>query len=155
MSDITDRTLSYYRQQQYQPGWFYLLSVMINGMRRNAGEQESHAFLRQMGETLAERYPLSAAQTVASLEQQINTVLAHFNWGFVDIQPYATSLTLRHMALPSGHALMDARQWRHALGAVLLGLYSRWLGNQGGHPDVPLVFEETGDETTLTFYYQK
>ncbi|RQM38919.1 cellulose biosynthesis protein BcsD [Erwinia psidii] len=155
MSDMTDRTLSYYRQQQQQSGWFDLLGVMIDGMLRNAGERESHAFLRQMGETLADRYPLGAAQTVADLEQQINAVLARFNWGFVDLKPAATSLTLCHMALPLGHTLIEARQWRQALGAVLLGLYSRWLGDQGGAPDVSLVCKETSDPTTLTFHYQR
>ena len=155
MSDLTQRTLHYYRQQQYQPGWFDLLSVMINGMLRNAGERESHAFLHQMGDSLASRYPLSAATTVADLEQQINSVLARFNWGFVDVQPYDTSMLISHMALPPGDGLMDQRQWRLALGAVLLGLYSRWLGEQGGSAAVSLVCEETDSEATLNFRYQR
>ncbi|EXU76590.1 cellulose biosynthesis protein BcsD [Erwinia mallotivora] len=155
MNELTERTLNYYRQQQYQPGWFDLLSVMINGMLRNAGERESHAFLQQMGETLAARYPLAAAQTVADLEYQINAVLARFNWGFVDVQPHATSLLICHMALPPGDGVIDGPQWRAALGAMLLGLYGRWLAEQGGQPDVPLVCKQTSDETTLTFCYQR
>ncbi|WP_147193797.1 cellulose biosynthesis protein BcsD [Pantoea sp. MBD-2R] len=155
MSDLTQRTLHYYRQQQYQPGWFDLLSVMMNGMLRNGGERESHAFLQQMGDNLASRYPLDAANTVADLERQINTVLARFNWGFVDVQPHDTFLLISHMALPPGDGLMDQRQWRLALGAVLLGLYSRWLGEQGGSAAVSLVCEETDSEATLNFRYQR
>lgn len=155
MSDLTNRTLQYYRQQQYQPGWFDLLSVMINGMLRNAGERESHAFLQQMGETLATRYPLGAVQTVADLEQQINAVLAQFNWGFVDVQPHESAVIISHMALPPGDGQIEARQWRQALGAVLLGLYARWLRDQGGDLSVPLVCEETDSESTLNFRYQK
>ncbi|BCQ37524.1 hypothetical protein ERHA54_01270 [Erwinia rhapontici] len=83
MSQLQERTLQYYRQQQYQPGWFDLLSVMINGMLNNAGERESQAFLRQMGDNLAHRYPLGAIATVADLEAQINQVLARFNWGLL------------------------------------------------------------------------
>jgi hypothetical protein len=154
MSELTQRTLNYYRQQQYQPGWFDLLSVMINGMLRNAGEQESHAFLQQMGETLATRYPLGASQTVADLEAQINAVLAQFNWGFVDVQPRESAMVISHMALPPGDGLLEARQWRQALGAVLLGLYARWLRDQGGNPAVSLVCEETESEATLNFRYQ-
>lgn len=100
MSEQNNQTLNYYRQQQYQPGWFDLLSVMINGMLRNAGERESHAFLQQMGDTLAGRYPLGAAQTVGELEAEINAVLARFNWGFVDVQPRDTSMLITHRALP-------------------------------------------------------
>ena len=155
MSELTHRTLQYYRQQQYQPGWFDLLSVMINGMLRNAGERESHAFLQQMGETLATRYPLGVAQTVADLEQQINSVLAQFNWGFVDVQPHESAVIISHMALPPGDGQIEARQWRQALGAVLLGLYARWLRDQGGDLSVPLVCEETDSESTLNFRYQK
>ncbi|WP_158780685.1 cellulose biosynthesis protein BcsD [Pantoea sp. BAV 3049] len=154
MSELNDRTLHYYRQQQYQPGWFDLLSVMINGMLRNAGERESHAFLQQMGDTLASRYPLGAAQTVADLEQQINAVLARFNWGFVDVQPRESSMVIAHMALPPGDGLIEARQWRQALGAVLQGLYARWLSDQGGNPAVRLVCEETDSKATLNFRYQ-
>ncbi|MCX0498537.1 cellulose biosynthesis protein BcsD [Erwinia billingiae] len=155
MTDLQDRTLHYYRQQQYQPGWFDLLSVMINGMLRNAGERESHAFLQQMGDTLAARYPLGAANTVADLESQINAVLAQFNWGFVDVQPRESSMVISHMALPPGDGQIEARQWRQALGAVLLGLYARWLHDQGGNQAVPLVCEETDSEATLNFRYQR
>nr|WP_312043951.1 cellulose biosynthesis protein BcsD [Erwinia sp.] len=153
MNEFQERTLSYYRQQQYQPGWFDLLSVMINGMLNNAGEQESHAFLRQMGDTLAGRYPLSTARTVGELEQQINQVLARFNWGFVDVQPHETAILIHHMALPPGEGQMDDRQWRQALAAVLSGLYARWLGEQGGSPAVSLTCLDPGS-TTATFRYQ-
>ncbi|WP_380182393.1 cellulose biosynthesis protein BcsD [Kalamiella sp. sgz302252] len=154
MSELQQRTLSYYRQQQYQPGWFDLLSVMINGMLNNAGEQESHAFLQQMGDSLASRYPLSAARTVGELEQQINLVLARFNWGFVDVQPYETAILIHHMALPPGDGRMAENQWRQALGAVLTGLYARWLGEQGGSPAVSLSCSATGGAASLTFRYQ-
>ncbi|MEI2266678.1 cellulose biosynthesis protein BcsD [Erwinia sp. CGal63] len=153
MSEFQERTLSYYRQQQYQPGWFDLLSAMIGGMLGNAGEQESHAFLQQMGSNLAGRYPLGTANTVSELEQQINLVLARFNWGFVDVQPYETAILIHHLALPPGDGQMDERQWRRALGAVLTGLYARWLSEQGGSPAVSLSYAETGS-AAATFRYQ-
>ncbi|BCQ37525.1 hypothetical protein ERHA54_01280 [Erwinia rhapontici] len=48
---------------------------------------------------------------------------------------------------------MPDRQWRLALGAVLLGLYARWLRGQGGSDNVALTCEETG-ESSLRFRYQ-
>jgi len=153
MSQLQNRTLQYYRQQQYQPGWFDLLSVMINGMLKNAGEQESQAFLRQMGDNLASRYPLGEVATVADLENQINRVLAQFNWGFVDLQPSDSAIVIDHLALPPGDGVMSDRQWRLALGAVLVGLYARWLRGQGGSDSVSLSVEETGD-SSLRFRYQ-
>lgn len=153
MSQLQDRTLHYYRQQQYQPGWFDLLSVMVNGMLHNAGERESYAFLQQMGDNLATRYPLEKAVTVLELEAQINQVLSRFDWGFVDIQPYESALIIDHMALPPGDGTLPEQQWRLALGAVLLGLFARWLREQGGQDRVALAIEETRD-ASLRFRYQ-
>lgn len=48
---------------------------------------------------------------------------------------------------------MSDRQWRLALGAVLVGLYARWLRGQGGSDSVSLSVEETGD-SSLRFRYQ-
>lgn len=80
---LQERTLQYHRQRQSQPGWFDLVNVMVGGMMDNADEQEIQAFLRQMGDNLAGRYPLDKARTVADLEGNINQVLERFNWGFV------------------------------------------------------------------------
>lgn len=155
MSQIRqERTLQYYRQRQYQPGWFDLLSVMIDGMSKNAGEQESRAFLRQMGDRLACRYPLDEARTVADLEENINKVLERFNWGFVCLQPHDNAIVIEHSALPAGDGIMSDRQWRLAMGAVLLGLYTRWLRDRGGSEQVGLTCEETGD-SSLRFRYQR
>ncbi|MFS2221578.1 cellulose biosynthesis protein BcsD [Pantoea sp. B65] len=142
------------RPHPYQPGWFDLFSVIAGGMLENAGEQDSYAFLQQMGEQLAQRYPLAEAQTVHDLEVQINLALARFNWGFVDVQPHDNALVLTHMAFPAGDETLDAGQWRGLLGAVLTGLYSAWLLAQGGSEQVALVCDTTAEDAILLFRYQ-
>ncbi|QKJ85127.1 Cellulose synthase subunit D [Paramixta manurensis] len=143
------------QQHAYQPGWFDLFSIMVSGMLENAGEEESHAFLRQTGDDLAARYPLAEARTVQDLETQINLALARFNWGFVEIQPQENALTLLHMALPEGRDELAPALWRRALGAVFSGLYARWLRDQGGHAQVPLSCDAEADASLLLFRYQK
>lgn len=142
------------RTHAHQPGWFDLVSEIVRGMLENAGEQESHAFLRQMGQQLALRYPLAAAQTVQELEVQINLTLSRFNWGFVDLQPQENALLFTHLGLPEGDDSLDAAQWRGALGAVLTGLYAAWLLAQGGSAEVPLVCDASGEDGALRFRYQ-
>lgn len=137
-----------------QPGWFDLLSLIIGGMIDNAGEEESHAFLQAIGENLAARYPLPAARTVQDLETQINLVLARFNWGFADIQPQDSAITIHHLALPTSDGALEQARWQAALTAVLCGLYGRWLREQGGSPVVPLVCDSTAQDSALTFRYQ-
>lgn len=153
MSQSQDRTLQYYRQQQSQPGWFDLLSVMISGMLTNAGESESQAFLEHMGDSLAGRYPLGPAATVGELESQINHLLARFNWGFVDINPVETAIVIDHLALPAGDGIIPAAQWQLAMGAVLKGVYARWLREQGGHDRVLLTVETISD-VSIRFRYK-
>ncbi|WP_312243101.1 cellulose biosynthesis protein BcsD [Pantoea sp.] len=137
----------------YQPGWFDLLSVMIDGMMVNAGEEEAAAFLRVMGESLAARYPLPEARTVQDLEREMNLQLARFNWGFVSLQPQDRALLIQHHALPSGGALMEPARWQSALGAVLNGLFAGWLQGQGGSAAVPVALE-ANDGDTLLYRYQ-
>ncbi|PKH23728.1 cellulose synthase [Enterobacterales bacterium CwR94] len=154
-TDFDQLTRDYYRQQQYQAGWFDLLSVMIDGMFSNAGDAESHAFLQQMGEQLAQRYPIATASTVAELELACNQHLARFQWGQVDIQPYENALVLTHYALPPGDGVMSSARWQNALSAVLQGVYAGWIRSQGGAADVALYAEATGREDMLRFRYQR
>lgn len=137
----------------YQPGWFDLVSVLIDGMMANGGQQEAEAFLYQMGESLATRYPLPQARTVQDLERECNLQLARFNWGFVQLQPEETALQIAYHALPAGDSLHSAAEWQAAFGAVMAGLLSGWLQGQGGSKRVP-VTPERNDGTALHYRYQ-
>ncbi|WJV53815.1 cellulose biosynthesis protein BcsD [Pectobacteriaceae bacterium CE90] len=155
MNERQQQTLSYYRQQQFQPGWVSLLNVVIEGMIENAGEQDAITFLYQAGEQLAERYPLKDAVTVEGLECEINRVLAIFHWGCVDIQPSEQALDIFHLALPDDdNRRLKGKQWRMAMGAVLQGLYSRWLSAQNGNDHILLSCEKTDSDVVLLFRYQ-
>lgn len=136
----------------YQPGWFDLVSVMIEGMLANAGKEEAEAFLYDMGDSLAARYPLPDARTVQDLEREMNLQLARFNWGFVQLQPQDAAILLKHHALPAGDGALEAKSWQSALAAVLAGLYGGWLRAQGGGAAVAVALE-LNDGNTLHYRY--
>ncbi|SUB19147.1 Uncharacterised protein [Pantoea agglomerans] len=96
----------------YQPGWFDLVSVLIDGMIANAGQQEAEAFLYKMGESLANRYPLPESRTVQDLERECNLQLARFNWGFVQLQPEEKALLIACHALPAGDNIHSPADWQ-------------------------------------------
>lgn len=131
--------MTYFQQLQTPPGWFDLLTIMVDGMVSNVGETESQPFLAQMGETLADRYPLPVSQTVGELEAAINEKLAAFGWGVVDITASDDGMLLRHQALPVYRETSGQTRWCNALCAILEGLYGRWLYAQGG--DAKLVLK--------------
>ena len=124
--------MAYFQQQQTPPGWFDLLTIMVDGMVTNVGETESQPFLKQMGETMADRFPLSVSQTVGELEAAMNAKLAAFGWGVVDIAANDDGMLLRHQALPVYRDAAGQTRWCNALCAILEGLYGRWLYAQGG-----------------------
>ena len=145
--------MAWFQQQQTPAGWFDLLLIMIDGMLNNAGELESQPFLRQMGEALADRYPLPESETVGQLEANINQLLSRFRWGVVSVDVGDDGLRLRHRALPVSRD--DARRvrWCNAFCAILEGLYSRWLQGQGGGAHVVLQRERLFSVSDVQFLY--
>ena len=145
--------MAWFQQQQTPAGWFDLLLIMIDGMLNNAGELESQPFLRQMGEALADRYPLPESETVGQLEANINQLLSRFQWGVVSLEVGDDGLRLRHRALPVSRD--DARRvrWCNAFCAILEGLYSRWLQGQGGGAHVVLQRERLFSVSDVQFLY--
>ncbi|WP_434644256.1 cellulose biosynthesis protein BcsD [Klebsiella sp. I138] len=145
--------MAWFQQQQTPAGWFDLLLIMVDGMLNNAGELESQPFLRQMGETLADSYPLPESETVGQLEANINQLLSRFQWGVVSVDVGEEGLRLRHRALPVSRD--DARRvrWCNAFCAILEGLYSRWLQGQGGGAHVVLQRERLFSVSDVQFLY--
>ncbi|KGD85445.1 cellulose synthase subunit D [Pantoea sp. PNA 14-12] len=137
----------------HQPGWFDLVSVLVEGMIANAGQEQATAFLYNMGESLAARYALPAARTVQDLERECNLQLARFNWGFVQLQPQDNAILIKHHAAPAGDSYQPVADWQTAFAAILAGLFSGWLQGQGGSKAVPVTLE-LNDGNTLHFRYQ-
>ncbi len=154
MTNTSDtQLLSWFQQQQTPPGWFDLLSVMIDGMVRNVGEAQSLPFLRQMGEAMAERTPLPSSETVGELEANINARLALFKWGFIDINAREDGLEFRHQGLPVAREEEHQTRWCFAFCAVLEGLYSRWLQGQGGAASLVFTRERLYSVSDVLFRY--
>lgn len=145
--------LAWFQQQQTPAGWFDLLIVMVDGMLSNAGELESQPFLRQMGEELADNYPLPESETVGQLEANINQLLSRFKWGVVSVDVGDDGLRLRHRAMPVSRDEARRVLWCNAFCAILEGLYSRWLRGQGGGAHVVLRRERLFSVSDVQFLY--
>lgn len=147
--------LAWFQRQQTPPGWFDLLTIMIDAMVDNAGEQESRPFLLQIGNTLAQRYPLKASETLSELENNINQQLSQFGWGCVEINATDNALTLHHQALPISHVQDEAQQhrWCNAFCAILEGAYACWLQQQGGEAYVIVTRDSVQSLSEIHFRY--
>ena len=154
---MTDRATTavtaWFQQQQTPAGWFDLLTIMIDGMVRNAGEVESQPFLYQMGEALAREWPLPESETVGELEANINHVLSLFMWGVVALRVTDDGIALHHQAIPVSRDPERQMRWCNAFCAILEGMYSRWLLTQGGGAHLVVQRERIGSASDVQFCY--
>ncbi|MBB1202166.1 cellulose synthase [Enterobacteriaceae bacterium 89] len=154
---MTDNTasaaLAWFQQQQTPAGWFDLLTIMIDGMVRNAGEMESQPFLHQMGEQLADSWPLPESATLGELETNINHFLTLFQWGVITLHTGEKGILIRHQALPVSRNAEQQMRWCNAFCTILEGLYGRWLQAQGGGDNVLLQRERIFSVADVQFHY--
>ena len=144
---------AWFQQQQTPAGWFDLLTLMVDGMVRNAGEVESQPFLHQMGDALAQEWPLPESETVGELEANINHFLTLFKWGVVELQVTDSGITLHHQAIPVSRDPDRQMRWCNAFCAILEGMYSRWLLTQGGGAHLMAQRERIYSASDVQFRY--
>ncbi|NDL61690.1 cellulose biosynthesis protein BcsD [Acerihabitans arboris] len=129
-----------YLQRRYQAGWHDLVHIMFANILIKKDEVDNHEALRNIGQSLAQWYPLPGCNTVHELEIHLNKILDFFNWGFLKIAPAERELILVHCAWPHAPRMEDEGRWRQASAWVLEGAYSQWLLSQGGENQVPVIW---------------
>ncbi|WON78082.1 cellulose biosynthesis protein BcsD [Serratia sp. UGAL515B_01] len=156
MQDIINSSceLDYYRQRQFKTGWQDLIQVVFSGILASADDADGRDFLRLMGANLASKLPLPAAETVGELEDGLNGLLRHFDWGRVQIDPTPEQLLLTHYAYPRSDDPDNESIWAVSFATVLEGAYEAWLLAQGGEPHVSLRWCGPAEENTLIFRYK-
>ena len=147
--------LNWFQRQQTPPGWFDLLSIMIDGMAQNTSVQQSRPFLLQMGDKLALSYPLSPSETLNDLQNNINKHLSYFGWGCLDISSTETALIFRHQAFPVCYGQDEERQirWCNSFGTIMEGVYTRWMLQQGGEAHVIVTRDSILSLSEIQFRY--
>lgn len=147
--------LNWFQRQQTPAGWFDLLVIMIDGMAQNASVQQSRPFLLQMGDKLAQSYPLAVSETLQQLESNINQHLSYFGWGGVDISATDTELLFHHHAFPVCYGRDEEQQilWCNAFCIIMEGIYTRWMLQQGGEAHVIVTCDNMLALSEIQFRY--
>ncbi len=156
MQDINNASyeLDYYRQRQFKAGWQDLVEVVFSGIMASADDADGRDFLRLMGANLAKRLPMPAAETVGELEDGLNAMLRHFDWGWVQVAATGEQLLLTHYAYPHCAEPHSEATWASSFASVLEGAYDTWLLAQGGEPHVSLRWRGPVKDHTLVFCYR-
>ena len=124
-------SLHYYAQQQCSRQWVHLMAAMFAEFEERVDPGEADQFLETLGARMAVSLPLRHCESLEELEDDVNAVLEGVDWGWVRIAENGRFVEIIHGAYPLVPQDDARRSW---LVPVLEGLYTEWLGQQGGDP---------------------
>lgn len=151
----TQTYLAYYTQHHCSPQWKRFLTLMFDELLTQADREGATGFLRHIGSRLAAEWPLGEYDTLEALERSVNDALRQLDWGWVAIRPQEKHLVIQHYAFPiPSTSETSLEQSFQAVSAVLEGVYSTWINEQGGSEKTPLRCVDTNVTLrSLTFHY--
>ena len=152
VSDEERASLRYYVQQHCSRQWVHLLAAMFAEFEERVDPVEADQFLETLGSRMARSLPLRRCESLQDLEADINAVLEGIDWGWVRIAESGRFIEITHGAYPIIPQDETRRSW---LVPILEGIYTEWLGAQGGEPgfSARLVGEGRGVGAAFTLHY--
>jgi hypothetical protein len=130
-SDEERASLRYYAQQHCSRQWVHLLAAMFAEFEERVDPVEADQFLETLGSRMARSLPLRRCESLDELEADTNAVLEGIDWGWVRIAESGRFIEITHGAYPIIPQDETRRSW---LVPILEGIYTEWLGAQGGEP---------------------
>jgi len=116
--------------------------------------EEARGFFRQIGIRVSQESALPTVATVQELEQVLNATLAELDWGYATLTVREGDIAIRHRAWPGqGLDHPAAGAWRRAFAALLEGVYTVWLQQQGGRADMAAKHNDDPSGDVLEFSY--
>lgn len=150
---LSDSTGDYYRQQQYVPGWQDLSALLCASVLSAADRDEGRIFLQHVGSQFALKFPLPPVETLGLLEDEVNALLARFNWGRTHIVVDEQGLTVNHVAWPHAGQENDLPSWTMGFASLMEGCWKTWLRNQGGGENIAFTLVDN-TPSVLVFRYE-
>jgi len=124
-------SLRYYAQQQCSRQWVHLMAAMFAEFEERVDPTEADQFLETLGARMAQSLPLRDCESLEELEDDVNSLLEGIDWGWVRIAESGRFIEIIHGAYPLVPQDDARRSW---LVPILEGVYTEWLGSQGGDP---------------------
>ncbi|HZT88801.1 MAG TPA: cellulose biosynthesis protein BcsD [Stellaceae bacterium] len=145
-------SLRYYAKQQCSRQWVHFLAAMFGEFEERVDASEADHFLETIGSRMAQSLPLRRCESLEDLQDDINAVLEGMDWGWVRVAESGRFIEIVHGAYPLIPQDESRRSW---LVPVLEGLYTEWLGEQGGDPafTARLVEAPRGAGAPFAFHY--
>jgi len=152
VTDDQAETLRYYARQHCSRQWVHFLAAMFAEFEERVDPAEADQFLETIGARMGRALPLRRCESLEDLTGEVNVVLEGVEWGWARISEADQYISITHGAYPVVPQDGGRRTW---LVPVLEGLYTEWLGEQGGDPSLSARLSDHRGVagTPLVFYY--
>ena len=124
-------SLRYYARQQCSRQWVHFMAAMFTEFEERVDPTEADQFLETIGSRMAQSLPLRRCESLEELQDDVSAVLEGMDWGWVRIAENGRFIEIVHGAYPLIPQDESRRSW---LVPILEGVYTEWLGEQGGDP---------------------
>jgi hypothetical protein len=151
-ADDLATTLQYYARQQCSRQWVHFIAAMFAEFEERVAPAEADQFLEALGASMARLLPLRRCDSLDELQDDINSVLEGIDWGWMRLSESGNYIEIIHGAYPVVPQDEARRSW---LVPILEGLYTGWLGEQGGEPSFAAraVHPPRANGAPLRFHY--
>jgi hypothetical protein len=124
MNDVKEN-LAYFARQQCSSQWQIFLSAFANEFGQQIPVAELRVLMVRLGTSMAQSIPAPNGNTIAELEESINSIWFDMNWGWVNLVEKDDGLFIGHHLAPLQCAFGDAAlSWSPA---ILEGIYAHWF----------------------------
>lgn len=148
-SDIQSANLAYYGGQHNSRQWRAFILTLLEEMHQSAGPDDASAFLRHVGQRMAQAHPLGEQGTLEALEGELNRAMRDMEWGWVRLAIEGATLRIVHGAYPGIQE--KAEPWGQSIAAVLEGMYQHWFQQQNAEVTLTVRCIEASASGALVF----
>lgn len=120
-----EKNLGYFAQQQCSTQWQGFLTAFSSEFGQQIPVAELRVLVARLGTSMAQRIDTPTGDTIAELEESINSIWFDMDWGWVSLIEKDDGLFIEHHAAPLQGAFgEDALAWSPA---ILEGIYAHWF----------------------------
>lgn len=120
-----EENLAYFARQQCSTQWQIFLSAFANEFGQQIPVAELRVLMARLGASMAQSIPAPVGNTIAELEESINSIWFDMDWGWVTLEEKNDGLFIEHRVSPLQGAFGEAAlSWSPA---ILEGIYAHWF----------------------------
>lgn len=146
-------SLDYFTRQQRSTQWGAFLAAFASEFGQQIPVAELRVLMVRLGTSMAKGIAAPAGDTIAQLEDSINSIWFAMDWGWVSLVEKNDGLYIEHHAAPLLGAFgEEGLSWSSA---ILEGIYAHWLSTLGAGSELRIsqVQPAAPDSLLLVFRF--